>query len=46
VAKLNIVELATRNHALLERLLAKCGGALGEILVEDALGALGYSVEL
>jgi hypothetical protein len=45
VAKLNIVDLATRNGGLLERLLAKCGGALGEILVEDALTALGYSVQ-
>jgi hypothetical protein len=41
----NLIEWATKHEQFLERLLAKCGGAVGEILVEDELKAQGYDVE-
>jgi hypothetical protein len=42
---IDIVALAKRHRALLERILAKSTGAIGEILVADALAALGYQVQ-
>ena len=42
---MNMIEIATKHTALLERLLAKSTGALGEILVADALIARGHSVQ-
>jgi hypothetical protein len=42
---IDIVELAKRHGVLLERILAKSTGAIGEILVADALAALGYQVQ-
>ena len=42
---MNVIEIATKHTALLERLLAKSTGALGELLVADALTARGYSVQ-
>jgi len=41
---INIVQLAHRHGPLLERILAKSTGAIGEILVADALTDLGYQV--
>jgi hypothetical protein len=41
---IDIVELAKRHGALLERILARSTGAIGEILFADALAALVYQV--
>lgn len=41
---MDIVALATRHGPLLERILAKSTGAIGEILVADALTSRGYEV--
>lgn len=41
---MNIIEIATKHGAILEKLLAKSSGGLGEILVADALTVRGYSV--
>lgn len=41
---MDIIEIATKHGAILERLLAKSSGGLGEILVADALTDRGYSV--
>lgn len=40
MAKWDMIELATKHGPLLERLLAKSSGAIGEILVEDELLSL------
>jgi hypothetical protein len=42
---MGIVELAQRHGPLLERILAKATGPLGEILVADALVSQGYIVQ-
>jgi hypothetical protein len=41
---MSIIEIATKHGDILERLLAKSSGGLGEILVADALTKRGYSV--
>lgn len=41
---MDIVEIARRHGPLLERILAKSTGSIGEILVADALVSLGYQV--
>jgi hypothetical protein len=41
---IDIIEIATRHGPLLERILAKSTGALGEILVADLLLSRGYDV--
>lgn len=41
----DLVEIAQKHRKLLERILAKSTGAIGEILVADKLTELGYRVE-
>ncbi len=41
----DLVEIAQKHRTLLERILAKSTGAIGEILVADKLTELGYRVE-